>query len=144
MTTKSKPTIEATVTKPKAKRARLTIDQDLLKKLVSLLEKEKMTKEQLAEKLELGNAKKISDSVLLSAVKYAGNSAFLANIIEKAGGRAKKGPYYSAKKGLVVPAWLFEGKEVIEGQKYSMTFGSRKGVITLKPTFTEDVDGGDE
>jgi hypothetical protein len=37
----------------------------------------------------------------------------------------------------VIPAWQFEGKDVADGQKYTMTFGSRKGVITLRP-----VDGG--
>ena len=118
---------------PTTKRARLTINHDLLKNLVSILEKERMTKEQLAEKLGLDSAKKISDSVLLAAVKYAGNSAFLANIDEKAGGRAKKGPHYSAKKGLSIPAYLLDGKGIVDGQKYTMTFGIRTGIIKLTP-----------
>lgn len=128
----------------KIKRRRLSNDQDLLKKLLTLLERDKFTKEELTAKLELDSPKQINDSLLLAAVKLAGNSAFLSNIIEKAGGRAKKGPQYSEKKGLVIPAWMFEGKDVAHGQKYTMTFGSRKGFITLKPTISDDVDGGDE
>lgn len=129
---------------PKVKRRRLSNDQEFLKKLLTLLEREKFTIEELAEKLGLDSPKQINDRLLLAAVKLCGNSGFLANIIEKKGGRVKKGPQYSAKKGLIVPAWMFEGKEIIEGQKYSMTFSSRKGSITLKPTIAEDVDGGDE
>ncbi len=128
----------------KIKRRKLSTDQDLLKKLLSLLEKDTFTKEELATKLELDSPKQITDSLLLAVVKLAGNSTFLSNIIEKAGKRAKKGPQYSEKKGLVIPAWMFEGKDVTDGQKYTMTFGSRKGNITLKPTVAEDVDGGDE
>ncbi len=131
-------------TTPIVKRRRLSTDQDLLKKLLTLLEREKLSKEELAVHLGLDGPKQINDSLLLAAVKLAGNSIFLSNIIEKAGGRAKKGPQYSEKKGLVIPAWMFEGKEVTEGQKYTMTFGSRKGFITLKPSVAADVDGGDE
>ena len=124
----------------KIKRRRLSNDQDLLKKLLTLLERDKFTKEELAAKLELDSPKQITDSLLLAAVKLAGNSSCLSNIIEKAGGRTKKGPRYSEKKGLVIPAWMFEGKDVPDGQKYTMTFGSRKGIITLKPTMSDDAD----
>lgn len=117
----------------KAKRRRLSNDQDLLKKLLSLLEREKFTKKELAKKLELDGPNQINDRLLLAAVRLAGNSTFLSNVIEKIGGRAKKGPQYSEKKGLVLPAWMFEGKGIANGQKYEMKFGSRKGIITLKP-----------
>ncbi len=117
----------------KEKRRRLSNDQDLLKKLLTMLEREKFTKEELAEKLELDGPNQINDRLLLSAVRLAGNSTFLSNIIEKVGGRAKKGPQYSAKKGLVIPAWMFEGKGIADGLKYEMKFGNRKGIITLKP-----------
>jgi hypothetical protein len=119
---------------PKLKRQRLTSDKAFLKKLISILEKEIMTKEQLAEKLGLDNAKKISDSVLLAAIKLSGNSIFLDNLSEKTTrGRVKKGPHYSQKKGLVVPSWMFEGMDMIDGQKFTMSYGKRKGIITLKP-----------
>ena len=118
---------------PKLKRKRLSTNKELLKKLVSLLEREKLTKEELAVELELDNPKQINDSLLLAAAKISGNTDFLANILEKEGGRAKKGPQYSAKKGVIVPAWLFEGKEVEDGQKYEMKFGGRTGKITLIP-----------
>lgn len=119
---------------PKAKRRRLVNDQELLKKLLTLLERDKFTKEELAAKLELESPKQINDSLLLAAVKLAGGSAFLSNIIEKTGGsRARKGPQYSSNKGLIVPAWMFEGKELVDGQKYTMNFGIRTGIITLKP-----------
>lgn len=131
---------------PKLKRQRLANDKVFLKKLISFLEKEIMTKEQLAEKLGLDNVKKISDSVLLAAIKLSGNSIFLDNLIEKTTrGRVKKGAQYSQKKGLVVPSWMFEGMDVIDGQKFTMSYGKRKGIITLKPVDDKDVDhGGDE
>lgn len=117
----------------KAKRRKLSTDQELLKKLLTLLEREKFTKEELAAKLELDGPKQINDSLLLAAVKLSGGSAFLSNIVEKTGGRrSEKGPEYSAKKGLVVPAHMFEGKGVVEGQKYEMNYGIRTGTVTLK------------
>ena len=127
--------------KPKLKRQRLTSDKVFLKKLISILEKEIMTKEQLAEKLGIDSVKKISDSVLLAAIKQSGNSIFLDNLSEKTpGGRVRKGPHYSQKKGLVVPSWMFEGMDVVDGQKFTMSHGKRKGVITLTPV---DESNGD-
>jgi hypothetical protein len=123
----------------KEKRRRLANDSDFLKKLVSLLEKEKLSREQLAEKLAIDDAKKLTDSVLLKAVRLAGNSRILENLIEKTVVRTKKGPQYSVKKGLVIPPWQFEGKGIADGQKYEMTFGSKKGIITLRPLYSEDV-----
>jgi hypothetical protein len=117
----------------KERRRRLANDSDFLKKLVSLLEKEKLSREQIAEKLAIDDVKKITDSVLLGAVRLAGNSKILENIIEKTVVRTKKGPQYSEKKGLVIPAWQFEGKGIADGQKYEMTYGSKKGIITLRP-----------
>ena len=117
----------------KERRRRLANDSDFLKKLVSLLEKEKLSREQIAEKLAIEDVKKITDSVLLGAVRLAGNSKILENIIEKTVVRTKKGPRYSEKKGLVIPAWQFEGKGIADGQKYEMTYGSKKGIITLRP-----------
>jgi hypothetical protein len=117
----------------KQKRSRLSSDKDFLNKLISILEKEKMTKEELAQKLGMDGAKKVTDSILLSAVKLAGNSVFLSNILEKVGGRVKSGPQYSVKRGLVVPAYMFDGKDVSDGQKYEMNYGIRTGIITLKP-----------
>jgi len=122
------------MTETKIKRPRLSTDKDFLEKLVSFLVKEQLTKDELAEKLGLDDGKKITDSILLGAVRHAGNSDFLKNLKEKTSGRAKKiHPQFSTKKGLVIPAWQFEGKDVADGQKYDMTFGSRKGVITLRP-----------
>lgn len=120
---------------PKAKRRRLSNDQDLLKKLLTLLERDKFTKEELAEKLELDGPKQINDGLLLAAVKLAGNSNFLSNIIENNGGgrRTKKGAQYSEKRGLTVPAYLLDGKGIVDGQKYTMTFGIRTGIIKLTP-----------
>lgn len=124
--------------KPKQKRARLGNDKEFLNKLVTILEKEKLTKEELAQRLGLDNAKKISDTVLLAAVKLAGDSSFLTNIGGKTSGRIKKGAQYAQKKGLVIPAWMFEGKTVADGQQFMVQFG-RKGIITLRPqTATED------
>jgi hypothetical protein len=125
----------ANTTTPKTKRRKLSKDQDLLKKLLTLLERDKLTKEELAEKLELDGPKQINDGLLLAAVKLAGNSNFLSNIIENNGGgrRTKKGPEYSAKKGLVVPAWILQEKGIAEGQKYEVTYGIRTGIVTLKP-----------
>ena len=120
-------------TTPKQKRSRHSSDKDFLNKLVSILEKDRMTKEELAARLGLDSAKKVTDSILLSAVKLAGNSVFLSNIVEKVGGRAKSGPHYSVKKGLVVPAYMFDGKDVSDGQKYTFNYGLRTGIITLKP-----------
>lgn len=111
-----------------------------MKKLLTLLKREKFTKEELAAKLELDNPKQINDSLLLAAVKLAGNSVFLSSLVEKTSKMAKKGPQYSKKKGLLVPAWMFEGKGVTHGKTYTMTFGSRKGFITLRPTIAEDND----
>ncbi|MBU1565091.1 MAG: hypothetical protein KJ630_05620 [Proteobacteria bacterium] len=121
-----------TTTAPKT-RSRLSSDKEFLKKLVTILEKDQLTKEQLAVALGLENGKKISDSILLAAVKFAGNSSFLSNIIEKKGGPARKGIEYSAKKGLIIPAYMFEGKNVADGQKYEMNYGVRTGIVTLKP-----------
>jgi hypothetical protein len=123
----------------KERRRRLANDSDFLKKLVSVLEKERLSREQLAEKLDIADVKKISDSVLLGAVRLAGNSKILENLIEKTVVRTKKGPQYSVKKGLVIPAWQLEGKAIADGQKYEMTFGSKKGIITLRPIYTENV-----
>lgn len=121
-------------TTPKEKRQRLAGNSEFLQKLISVLENEKVSKEQLAEKLGLDNVKKITDGVLLNAVRLAGNSKFLANITEKASGRVKRTlPQYSIKKGLVVPGWQLEGRGIGDGQRYEMTFGSRKGIITLHP-----------
>lgn len=120
-------------TTPKQKRSRHSSDKDFLNKLVSILEKDRMTKEELAARLGLDSAKKVTDSILLSAVKLAGNSVFLSNIVEKVGGRAKSGPQYSEKKGLVIPAYMFDGKDVSDGQKYTFNYGLRTGIITLKP-----------
>lgn len=118
----------------KMKRQRLANDKVFLKRLIAILEKEITTKEQLAEKLGLDNAKKISDSVLLAAIKLSGNSIFLDNLIETTSrGRVKKGPQFSQKKGLVVPSWMFEGMGLVDGQKFTMSYGKRKGIITLKP-----------
>lgn len=122
------------MTETKIKRPRLSTDKDFLEKLVSFLVKEQLTKDELAEKLGLDDGKKITDSILLAAVRLEGNSDFLKNLKEKTSGRAKKThPQFSTKKGLVIPAWQFEGKDVADGQKYDMTFGNRKGVITLRP-----------
>jgi len=122
------------MTETKQKKPRHSTNKAFLEKLLSFLEKEQLTKVQLAEKLGLEGGKKVTDSILLGAVRLAGNSDFLKNIKEKTGGRVKRTcPQYSAKKGLVIPAWQFEGKDVVDGQKYEMTFGSRKGVITLRP-----------
>ncbi len=117
----------------KERRRRLANDSDFLKKLVSLLEKEKLSREQIAEKLSIEDVKKLTDSVLLGAVRLAGNSKILENIIEKTVVRTKKGPQYSEKKGLIIPAWQLEGKGIADGQKYEMTYGSKKGIVTLRP-----------
>lgn len=123
-----------TQTPPKEKRQRLAVNNEFLNKLISFLENERLTKEQLAEKLGLESAKKITDSVLLQSIRLSGNSKFLENLIEKKGRKIRKTQtQYSTKKGLVVPAWLLEGKGIVDGQKYEMTFGSRKGIITLHP-----------
>ncbi len=123
------------MTETKPKKPRYSANKDFLKKLISFLKKEPLTKDQLAEKLNLdGGGKRITDSILLGAVRLAGKSDFLKNIKEKPSGRVKRTqPQFSAKKGLVIPAWQFEGKDVLDGQKYEMTFGNRKGVITLRP-----------
>ncbi|MBB5348707.1 hypothetical protein JWG42_07630 [Desulfoprunum benzoelyticum] len=123
--------------KPKQRRVRLGNDTEFLGKLIAILEKEKLTKEELAQRLGLDNAKKISDTVLLAAVKLAGDSAFLANLGGKTSGRTKKGAQYAQKKGLVIPAWLFEGKNVADGQRFEVQFG-RKGIITLRPQAEEN------
>lgn len=122
------------MTKTTQKKPRLSANKVFLKKLISFLEKEPLTKDQLAKKLDLDGGKKVTDTILLAAVRLAGKSDFLENIKEKSGGRVRRTqPQFSAKKGLVIPAWHFEGKDVVDGQKYEMTFGSRKGVITLRP-----------
>jgi hypothetical protein len=123
--------------KAKQRRVRLGNDREFLGNLVAILEKEKLTKEDLAQRLGLDNAKKISDTVLLAAVKLAGDSSFLANLGGKTTGRIKKGAQYAQKKGLVVPAWLFEGKNVADGQRFEVQFG-RKGIITLRPQTDHD------
>ena len=129
------------MTETTQKKPRLSADKVFLKKLISFLEKEPLTKDQLAEKLGLEGGKKVTDSILLSAVRLAGNSNFLENIKEKIGGRVRRNqPQFSMKKGLVIPVWQFEGKDVVDGQKYDITFGTRKGVITLRPVD----DGGVE
>lgn len=128
----------------KAKRRKLAKDQDLVKKLLTLLEKGKFSKEELAKKLELNSSKQINDGLILAAVKLAGNSSFLSNIIENTGKRTKRGPQYSVKRGLIIPAWMFEGKDVADGQKYTISFSSRKGFITMKPTSGDDTDNSDE
>jgi len=117
---------------PKQKRVRLSSDTEMLKKLVSILESEKLTKQTLAEKLGLTDAKQISDKVLLAAVKFAGNAQILSNIVEKTTKRSKKGPEYSKKKGLLIPAWIFEDRTVEDGQQYDVELG-RKGIIHLRP-----------
>ncbi|MGW8158363.1 MAG: hypothetical protein ACWGKN_07545 [Desulfoprunum sp.] len=129
---------------PKQRRQRLASNKEFLKNLVSVLRKECLTKDQLAEKLEISDAKKLTDSVFLAAVKLEGNSIFLDNLVEKTVGRVKKGPQYSAKRGLTVPSWMFEGKNVADGQKYTLKYGIRTGVVTLTPTTTEDIDVGDD
>jgi hypothetical protein len=122
------------MTETKKKRQRLSTDKEFIEKLVSFLGKEQLTKDELAAKLSLDGGKRITDSILLGAVRLAGNSDFLNNLKEKTSGRAKKiHPQFSTNKGLVIPSWQFEGKDVADGQKYDMTFGSRKGVITLRP-----------
>jgi hypothetical protein len=122
------------MTETKQKKPRHSADKVFLKNLISFLEKEPLTKDQLAKKLGLDGGKKVTDTILLAAVRLAGNSDFLKNIKEKTGGRVRRNqPQYSAKKGLVIPAWQFDGKDVVDGQKYEMTFGSRKGIITLRP-----------
>ena len=126
------------VTTPTPKRVRLANDKVLLKKLVSLLEKEKLTKAELAEKLAIGDAKKINDSFLLAAVRLSGDSKFLENLIEKAGGRVKKNPQYGEKAGLKIQPWQFDGRGVADGQGYTVQFG-RAGIITLRPTKEGDV-----
>jgi len=129
------------VTAPKQTRTRLADDNELLNKVISLLEKEKLTKAELASKLSITDVKKLNDSVLLAAVKLARSSKFLDNLIEKkAGGGARKDPKYALKTGLHIQPWQFEGRGVTEGQRYAVTFG-RKGIITLRPA-AENVDGG--
>ena len=123
--------------KAKQRRVRLGNDREFLGNLVAILEKEKLTKEDLAQRLGLDNAKKISDTVLLAAVKLAGDSAFLANLGGKTTGRIKKGAQFAQKKGLVVPAWLFEGKNIADGRRFEVQFG-RKGIITLRPQTEDD------
>ena len=121
---------------PKQTRVRLANDKELLKKLVSLLEKEKLTKEELAAKLNL-DTKKLNDSVILAAVKHARDSKFLDNLIEiKAGGGVRKDPKYSLKTGLKIQSWQFEGRDIADGQRYTVTFG-KKGLITLRPVAEE-------
>ncbi len=131
-------------TAPKQTRTRLADDNELLKKVVSLLEKEKLTKAELASKLSITDVKKLNDSVLLAAVKLARNSKFLDNLIEKkAGGGVRKDPKYGFKTGLHIQPWQFEGRGVVAGQRYTVTFG-RKGIITLRPAADENVDDSSE
>ena len=133
----------STTSPTKQKRQRLASNKEFLKNLVSVLGKECLSKEQLAEKLKISDAKKLTDSVFLAAVKLEGNALFLDNLIEKTtSGRVKKGPQYSARRGLMIPARLLEDKEIKDGQKYTMKYGIRTGIITLTPTVTEDGNGG--
>lgn len=123
-------------TTSKQTRVRLANNKELLKKLVSILEKEKLTKDELAAQLNI-DSKKLNDSIILAAVKHAGNSHFLDNLIEKkAGGGVRKDPKYGLTSGLKIPAWQFEGRGITEGQRYTVTFG-RKGLITLRPVADE-------
>jgi len=39
---------------------------------------------------------------------------------------------------------MFEGKNVADGQKFTMKYGVRTGVVTLTPTTTEDIDVRDD
>lgn len=121
--------------KPRQKRVRLGSDKDVLKKLVAILSKEKVTKQELAGRLNL-DAKKLTDSVFLAAVKLQGESSFLANLAEKTGGRAKKGASFKGNRGLLIPAWMFVGKNPEDGQEYIVEFG-RKGLIHLRPKTEE-------
>jgi hypothetical protein len=124
-------------TTPKQTRVRLANDKELLKKIVKILEKEALTKEQLAEKLFIDDPKKFNDSCLLAAVKLAGNSNFLNNLIEKkAGGGVRKDPKYVIKTGLHIQHWQFDGRDVAEGQRYAVQFG-KNGIITLRPVAEE-------
>ena len=129
---------------PKPKKSRLSSDKEFLKKLVTILEKEKLTKEELAGRLKLDSGKKISDSILLACVKLTGNSGFLSNIVENsAGGGVRKNPKYAEKTGLHIQPWQFEGRGVTKDQRYTVQFG-KKGIITLRPVVDEDGDEKEE
>jgi hypothetical protein len=135
----------STKSSTKQKRQRLASNKEFLKNLVSVLREECLTKEQLAEKLDISDPKKLNDSVFLAAVKFEGDSIFLDNLIEKTTvGRAKKGPQYSTKRGLIIPSWMFEGKNVADGQKYTLKYGVRTGIITLTPKVANDDAGRDD
>lgn len=124
--------MESTTSSPKQRRKRLASDQEFLKKLIATLSKEICTKEQLAEKMGLAT-KKITDSVLLAAIRLQGDSIFMDNLIEKRpAAKARKGAIFSTKRGLVIPAWMFDGKQVVDQQKYIVEFG-RKGLVHLRP-----------
>jgi len=124
----------------KIRRLRLSSDKNFLMTLIATLSKEICTKEQLAEKLGLPDAKKINDTVLLAAIRLQGDSIFMENLIEKrTSSKIRKNPTFSKKRGLVIPASMFDEKQVVaEGQQYIVEFG-RKGLIHLRPK-TEDED----
>lgn len=108
-----------------------------MKKVVQFLNSGECTREELAEHLKLKSKAQVTDSLLLKAVKFAGDSKFLKNLIVKRKNvekeRKVKNPTFSLKRGIVIPAQLFEGRQVSEGQQYEMKYGVRTGLITLRP-----------
>ena len=123
--------------KKRSIRRRISKDDVIVKKVVQFLKSGEYTKDELTEHLGLKSKAQVTDSLLLKAVKFAGNSEFLKNLIVKRKNVVKerkvKNPTFSLKRGVVIPAQHFEGRQIVEGQQYDMKYGVRTGVITLRP-----------
>lgn len=123
----------------KTRRKGLKGDKEFLNRLILALKEEKLTKTQLANKLN-EDEKLITDSVFLEAVFLTGNSKFLENLIKEPAGRRESDPQYKEGKGLLITRAHFRNRGVLDGQKYRIEFG-RKGIITLRPVGD---DGNDQ
>jgi hypothetical protein len=134
---------ESSEVKPKSKR--YANDKEFLTKLITELKKGPIKKEDLAKELKLEGVNNLSDKVILAAIRLAGNSNFLNNLIEnKKTGKDRLNPKYSKDTGLLITKWHFEKRDIMNGQRYKVVFNDKTKIITLSPTDKEKADDNDK
>lgn len=124
------------VTPEPSKRKKLVVNNAFIDKIIEVLEKGKISKEDLAKELGLSSPNQISKSIKLEVVLRSENVHILNNIVET--GKRRKNQkterpiVFSPKRGIIIPIKKLAAKEIEAGQKYELQ-QHRNGSLTLKP-----------
>ena len=129
---------QKTTTEPEAlaikdQRNEFIANKTKLKELVDLLVADKLTRKELAQKLNIPTEKIFNDAVFMAAMRATGNTTFIDNLLPDDRGRQKTDPTYVEKRGILITSRHFKDLNITDKQKYSFEFDNKTKVITLRP-----------